>query len=93
MDHDDVIVPDRNNVIAMYHDRNIMMGPGKETVTDHDHGIAMGHDDEALTVRTGVTIMDRGHVNAFCRGLQNLIFPRFGTVLLMTVLWYLLPLL
>ena len=35
MDHDDVIVPDRDNVIAMYHDHNIMMGPGKETVTDH----------------------------------------------------------
>ena len=35
MDHDDVIVPHRDNVIAMYHDHNIMMGPGKETVTDH----------------------------------------------------------
>ena len=58
MDHDDVIVPDRDNVIAMYHDHNIMMGPGKETVTDHDHGITMGHDDGALTVRNGVTIMD-----------------------------------
>ena len=53
MDHDDVIVPDRDNVIAMYHDHNIMMGPGKETVTDHDHGITMGHDDGALTVRNG----------------------------------------
>ena len=40
MDHDDVIVPDRDNVIAMYHDHNIMMGPGTETVTDHDHGIS-----------------------------------------------------
>ena len=35
MNYDDVIVPDRENVIAMYHDHNIMMGPGKETVTDH----------------------------------------------------------
>ena len=93
MNYDDVIVPDREHVIAMYHDHNTMMGPGKETVTDHDHGITMGHDDEALTVRNGLTIMDRGHVNVICRGLQNLIFPRFGTVLLMTVLWYLLPLL
>ena len=75
MDHDDVIVPDRDNVIAMYHDHNIMMGPGKETVTDHDHGITMGHDDGALTVRNGVTIMDRGHVSIIRRVGETMMDP------------------
>ena len=59
----------------MYHDHNIMMDPGKETVTDHDHGITMGHDDGALTVRNGVTIMDRGHVSIIRRVGETMMDP------------------
>ena len=75
MDHDDVMGPDRDNVFAMYHDHKIMMDPGEETVTDHDHGITMGHDDGALTVRNGVTIMDRGHVNVIRRVGETVMDP------------------